>query len=68
MIVKIKEPFFRAPAGSIAVRVDGTYDTEVCDVCGKKRKCDWYEWRPGIAGMTGMDICRSCAKSLEVKE
>ena len=68
MRIKISESFFHAPIGSTLIRIENTYQLEVCDMCGKKKKCDWFEWDPHISGMTGMDVCRTCAKIHEVKE
>lgn len=66
--IKIVKPFFSAPAGATLKLLPDSRMMEVCDSCGEKRYCDYYEWDPSIRGMTGMDICRTCAKKLEVKE
>lgn len=66
--IKIKEDFFHAPPGSTLRLIPNSRMSQVCDVCGCRKYCDWYEWDPGISGMTGMDVCSSCAKKLEVKE
>ena len=66
--IKIDRPFFSADAGSTLKLIHNTRELQVCDICGMKKYCDWYEWQPHIRGMTGMDICSSCGKSHEVKE
>lgn len=68
MIIRIREPFFSAPAGSTLKLMHNTRMQQICDVCGNHRYCDWYEWDPQIDGMTGMDVCPTCAKSLKVVE
>lgn len=62
--IKINEPFFHAPAGSTLKLVHDTRCLQVCDICGEKKYCDWYEWDPPISGMTGMDVCPSCSKKV----
>ncbi len=66
--IMIEEPFFSAPAGSFLKVVPNTRMLQVCDVCGSKKYCDWFEWDPQITGMTGMDICPACAKRLSWRE
>lgn len=67
-MIMIEKPFFSAPAGSTLKLLHDTRMAQVCDVCGKRRRCDWYEWEPRIIGMTGMDVCPTCAKRLAWKE
>ena len=67
-MIMIEEEFFGAPAGSTLKRIPDARMMEVCDVCGNKRYCDWYEWEPRISGMTGMDVCASCSKRLAWRE
>ena len=67
-MIMIEKPFFHADAGSTLLFVENSRMLQVCDVCGEKRYCDWYEWDPPIRGMTGMDVCRSCAKRLAWRE
>ena len=58
--VKIDFPFFSVPAGSTYRRIEGTYELNVCDCCGKKRSCDLYaaeDWS------TLLDLCRNCKKT-----
>lgn len=63
-----------APAGSVFYRVADTYEMNICDCCGNKRKCDLYEHsyetKYGTADVVFMDLCRTCAKehTTEVKE
>ena len=64
MIVEIQKPFFSAEKGTKLKRIEGTIESQVCDVCGKKKPCDWYI-PIEKSSITGMDICRSCARSLE---
>lgn len=66
--IMIEKPFFSAPAGSTLKLIHNTRMSQVCDVCGNRRYCDWYEWEPGITGMTGMDVCPECSKRLSWKE
>ena len=63
---KIDFRFFSEPAGTIYYSDydDDTY-SEVCDCCGKRKKCvclhsDQYK--------TIMDICRECLKNHGIKE
>lgn len=67
MIVELKIPFFSLLEGTRLERIDGTLETQVCDVCGQKKRCDWYVPCGNICH-PGMNICKSCAKKLEVKE
>ena len=62
--IRIEEPFFNAPAGSTLKLIHNTRMIGICDVCGNKKYCDWYEWDPEIHYMTGMDVCSSCSKRL----
>lgn len=64
--IRIKAPFFYASEGTEFNLVPGTYASQVCDVCGNRRMCDWYV--PKDCSVTGMDVCRTCGKTLEVKE
>ena len=45
--------------GSKFIMADA-YALEICDICGKKRKCEWLEYRGN--GFTGLDVCRSCLR------
>lgn len=68
-LIKLEKPFFHY-IGTLKV-VPETYDNEVCDICGRRRKCDWYEpvvRKDPWTDLTGMDICRQCQRLLEVKE
>lgn len=67
-IIMINEKFFSAPAGSTLKLLHNSRMNQVCDVCGKRRYCDWYEWDPSISGMTGMDVCPGCSKKLSVRK
>lgn len=40
MEVRLPFDFFRVPAGTPFYLIEDTYELNVCDVCGKKRKCD----------------------------
>ena len=62
-------PVFTAPAETLFRKVDQTYDTEICDICGRKRKCWWLE-DTDISILTGCDCCNECLKKNfeEVKE
>lgn len=66
--IMISKPFFSAPAGSTLKLIPNTKCLQICDICGQKKYCDWYEWEPEIRGMTGMDVCPSCCKDHEVQE
>lgn len=64
--IKIQEEFFSAPVGATLELIPDSRMSQVCDVCGCRKYCDWYEWDPPISGMTGMDVCSTCAKKLRV--
>ena len=57
--IKVDFQFFHAPAGTIYHRIEGTYEMNVCDCCGRNRSCDFYE---SDDGSTLMDLCRRCKK------
>ncbi len=63
-----------APAGSEFIRIANTYASDICDCCGKRRKCDLYEHAyttdHGTGDVVFMDLCRTCAKehTAEVEE
>ena len=64
---KLVMPVLKAPVGTYFALCENTYVTAVCDVCGKKKKCDFFEcWclRP----ITGFDCCRTCRKQALVEE
>lgn len=71
-IYTLKEDAFIFNAGDRFELIDGSYDYEICDICGNKRKCDWlaYRVKPNPEGKTGFDCCRTCEKNVlvEVKE
>lgn len=50
-------------AGDLFELKDNSYMLEICDICGKKRKCDWLEYK-GPEYKTGMDVCRECQKEI----
>ena len=53
-------------AGDRFVLIKDTYDLEICDLCGKKRKCDWFEYDG--ENYTGIDVCRGCQKDVFKEE
>ena len=59
-IFRIKEPVFIFDAGDKFELKADTYDNEICDACGMKKKCDWLEYQG--YNKTGMDMCRTCEK------
>ncbi len=63
--IKIQESFFSAPSGTILTIHEGTYETQVCDVCGKKKKCDYFSghFEAGHHAVY-MDVCRACQRIL----
>lgn len=63
--IRIRDAFFSLPPGSILKLIPETYDTEVCDVCGEKKRCDWYEPVENST-TTGMDVCRRCSRILNL--
>ena len=58
--IKVDFRFFSAPAGTVYRRIVGTYELNVCDCCGMKRSCDFYESEDG---KVLMDLCRGCKKT-----
>lgn len=71
-MIRLKKSFFSAPVGTKLILIPDTYELNVCDICGKKRQCDYYQSEEfeGICGPTSVfvDVCRQCKKDLEVKE
>lgn len=60
---------FHEPPGEIYDLLPDTYTLTVCDICGKKVKCDFFvpsEKAPGINRITGFDCCRTCRKKYGV--
>lgn len=63
MKVKVDFEFFGAPAGSEYELVEGTYERNICDCCGKGRMCDFYRHdEEDPMKTTFLDLCRSCRK------
>ena len=58
--IKVDFSFFSAPAGSVYRQIEGTYELNVCDCCGKKRSCDLYA---SVDWSVLLDICRNCKKT-----
>lgn len=54
------------PRGSIFYLMPDGYQPDVCDLCGKKRKCEWLEFVG--SSWTGLDVCRSCLRDNFVME
>lgn len=54
--------------GERFTRVEDTYDSGTCGICGRRRKCDWYISRKAGWSDIYLDMCRGCAKTVEVKE
>lgn len=69
-IIALKVSFFGAAPGDRLKLIEGSRDREVCDVCGNKRDCYWYEPEEGVSAhsITGMDVCWTCARSLGVEQ
>ena len=65
MEVRLPFDFFRAPAGTPFYLIENTYALEVCDVCGKKRTCDYYQSKDPVVFL---DVCRSCRNELNFKK
>ena len=55
-----------APTGSEFTLVKDTYESNVCDCCGNRRKCDlfvhFYTNSMGYKDTVFLDLCRSCRK------
>lgn len=67
MLVRLERPFLTAPAGLILSSVPKSQATVICDGCGKRRICTWFVPAPEYSQViTGMDLCRTCSKSLEI--
>lgn len=68
--IRLNDRFFSANAGDILYLHEsaGTYP-EVCDECGRKRKCALYMFfgRNEI-NTTFMDVCRECSEKLGVAD
>lgn len=68
MMLALNKNIFSLKKGDILTLIIDTYALEICDVCGKKRKCDWFEQTEKL---TGIDVCRECRKKIfdeEAKE
>lgn len=63
----IDAPTFIFHAGDVFELKADSYASEICDVCGQRRKCDWLEYK-GPEIKTGMDCCRSCQKKILKEE
>ena len=63
-IYKIEEPVFIFEAGDTFNLMPDSYESNICDVCGQRKKCDWLENRVLGNGKTGMDCCRTCQKKI----
>lgn len=57
MKIRVDFEFFREPVGTIYELIENTYELNVCDCCGKKRKCDYYSSEHAY-----LDLCRTCRK------
>lgn len=57
MKIRVDFEFFREPVGTIYELIENTYELNVCDCCGKKRKCDYYTSEHAF-----LDLCRTCRK------
>lgn len=55
--VKLPQQWMGIPEGTKLVISLNSYEENICDCCGQKRMCDWFEWEDG-----GLDLCRKCAK------
>lgn len=47
--------------------VEDSYETVVCDHCGRRKKCDyWKNAKDPVprSEWIGMDLCRTCSKKL----
>lgn len=56
---------FKSPPGESYDLIPDTYTLTVCDICGNKRKCDFFvpsEKALYIPHITGFDCCRGCRK------
>lgn len=62
-IYTLVAPAFIFHAGDVFELIDNTYTSEICDVCGQKRRCDWLTYM-GPESKTGMDCCRSCQRKI----
>lgn len=51
-------------------RQEGTYSSQICDLCGMKRNCDYWVNADLMhtKGWIGFDACRSCARKLPEAE
>ena len=60
---RLKENAFIFDKGDVFDLRDGTYDSEICDICGNRRMCDWLIYC-GDQMKSGFDCCRSCQKTI----
>lgn len=61
MIVKSDDPILGV---CVFTLIEGTYEANVCDCCGQKRRCDYY-YSDNQNGRTFVDLCRSCRNKMK---
>lgn len=66
---RIDEPAFIFSAGDEFRLEEGSLKSDICDVCGLPKRCDWLTYL-GEGCKTGFDCCRSCQRKIlkEVKD
>jgi len=64
---KLVIPVLGAPVGTYFALCENTSKMCECDMCGHRRKCDFFEcWC--LKPITGFDCCRYCRKEVFVEE
>ena len=59
MMYTIDTNFSVIKQGDKLALIEDTCSPQICDICGKKRLCVWFEQKDKLVGM---DICRRCRK------
>lgn len=62
--VKISIDFFGIHKGDEIKSIGPDSYPEVCDCCGKKRRCHGFESVGNISGWTIIDLCHECQKKV----
>lgn len=64
----LEDVFFGAKKGDVAhLQEAAKTHLEVCDMCGKKRKCAYYICN-NDRGTTFIDVCRECGDRLSSED
>lgn len=57
--------------GATCEFISGSYENNVCDMCGNPRKCDYWQntnKNPAKDEWIGIDLCRTCSRELKKEQ